>query len=96
MIQVNFTDKNGESCWADFSSAQAAVEYCGIENILSWEHYDEDGNYIWSEEAIEWEEGFHPDNLYEDEYDGQPDEYTEWQDYMGGDDWDHGQYDETF
>ena len=26
-------------------------------------------------------------------YDGQPDEYTEWQDYMGGDDWDHGQYD---
>lgn len=72
MISVNFTDKNGESCWADFSSAQAAVEYCGIENILSWEHYDE----------------------YEEEYDGQPDEYTEWQDYMGGDDWDHGQYDE--
>jgi hypothetical protein len=29
----------------------------------------------------------------EDDYDGQPDEYTEWQDYMGGDDWDHGQYD---
>ncbi len=27
------------------------------------------------------------------DYDGQPDEYTEWQDYMGGDDWDHGQYD---
>lgn len=31
----------------------------------------------------------------EDDFDddGQPDEYTEWQDYMGGDDWDHGQYD---
>jgi hypothetical protein len=28
-----------------------------------------------------------------DDDDGQPDEYTEWQDYMGGDDWDHGQYD---
>ena len=26
--------------------------------------------------------------------DGQPDEYTEWQDHMGGDDWDHGQYDD--
>ena len=26
-----------------------------------------------------------------DEYDGQPSEYDEWQDYMGGDDWDHGQ-----
>lgn len=31
---------------------------------------------------------------YEDEYNGQPSEYDEWQDYMGGDDWDHGQYDE--
>lgn len=30
----------------------------------------------------------------EDDYDGQPDEYTEWQDYMGGDDWDHGQYEQ--
>jgi hypothetical protein len=33
----------------------------------------------------------------EDDYDdGQPDEYTECQDFMGGDDWDHGQYDEVF
>jgi len=30
-----------------------------------------------------------------DEWDGQPDEYTEWQDLHGGDDWDHGQYDEV-
>jgi hypothetical protein len=30
---------------------------------------------------------------YEIENDGQPDEYTEWQDFMGGDDWDQGQYD---
>jgi hypothetical protein len=29
-----------------------------------------------------------------DEDDGQPSEYEEWQDYMGGDDWDHGQYDD--
>lgn len=29
---------------------------------------------------------------YADDNDGQPDEYTEWQDYMGGDDWDHGEY----
>ena len=26
--------------------------------------------------------------------DGQPSEYDEWQDYFGGDDWDHGQYDD--
>ena len=30
----------------------------------------------------------------DDEFDGQPSEYDEWQDYMGGDDWDHGQFDE--
>lgn len=29
-----------------------------------------------------------------EEDDGQPSEYTEWQDYMGGDDWDQGQYEE--
>jgi hypothetical protein len=28
--------------------------------------------------------------------DGQPDEYTEYQDLYGGDDWDHGQYDEVY
>ncbi len=28
------------------------------------------------------------------EDDGQPSEYEEWQDLYGGDDWDHGQYDE--
>jgi len=29
------------------------------------------------------------------EDDGQPSEYDEWQDFHGGDDWDHGQYDES-
>ncbi len=28
-----------------------------------------------------------------EDYDGQPSEYDEWQDFYGGDDWDHGQYD---
>lgn len=28
------------------------------------------------------------------EDDGQPSEYEEWQDLYGGDDWDHGQYDQ--
>ena len=41
------------------------------------------------------------DEVIEDEYDimeddGQPSEYDEWQDYMGGDDWAHGQYDDIF
>lgn len=32
------------------------------------------------------------DDDYED--DGQPTEYEEWQDFYGGDDWDHGQFDD--
>ena len=30
----------------------------------------------------------------DDEDDGQPSEHEEWQDYMGGDDWDFGEYDQ--
>ena len=55
-----------------------AEEYIGEEN-LDIELDDAD-----LEDGEDTEDG---------EYDGQPDEYTEWQDYMGGDDWDHGQYD---
>ena len=33
------------------------------------------------------------DDFEDDDFDGQPSDYDEWQDYMGGDDWDHGQYD---
>jgi hypothetical protein len=35
-------------------------------------------------------------DLDEYEDDGQPDEYTEWQDFNGGDDWDFGQCDDPF
>ena len=34
------------------------------------------------------------DDKYRDEDDGQPTDYEEMQDFMGGDDGDHGQYDE--
>ena len=45
------------------------------------------------------EDDEHGDSRFEsDEYedDGQPTEYEEWQDFMGGDDWDHGQYDHDY
>jgi len=47
----------------------------------------------WAEynEYLESLEGEEDGDEYES--DGQPDEYTEWQDVYGGDDWDHGQYD---
>ena len=51
--------------------------------------------YEWTEEAIEWEEGMHPDNLYDDigdnelyddPYNGEPfedsyNDYDEWEAY---------------
>ena len=42
------------------------------------------------------EEGWELANVIDesDWDDGQPSEYDEWQDYYGGDDWDHGQYDD--
>ena len=52
------------------------------------ELYIDDSRDAWEE--LESDDGHR--ELYED--DGQPDEYTEWQDVNGGDDWDHGQYDE--
>ena len=61
MISVNFTDKTGEFCLAEFSSAHEAIEYCGIENILSWDHYEEDYEYDGQpDEAQEWYD-FDPD-----------------------------------
>jgi len=42
------------------------------------------------------EDEYDEEDEHDDEEDyGQPSpsEYDEWQDYMGGDDWDHGQYD---
>ena len=48
--------------------------------------------------VLEEEEGEICDvcDIYDGDYenDGQPTEYDEWQDFYGGDDWDHGQYDE--
>lgn len=48
-----------------------------------------DGETVYDNQEEAWAER---DLLAED--DGQPTEYEEWQDYMGGDDWDHGQYDD--
>jgi len=61
--------------------------YQMVESMIASEveHYEE------NPEESESDGGYSIED-YED--DGQPDEYTEWQDFMGGDDWDHGQYDE--
>ena len=60
----------------------------------NWAEYEEYLDGVAMEELPEAEEmeELDDDDLYED--DGQPTEYEEYQDYMGGDDWDQGQYDE--
>jgi len=62
---------------------------------------DEEMAFAAAEEARQIEEAEMADlDEFDDDYygydDGQPDEYTEWQDLYGGDDWDHGQYDEAW
>ena len=67
---------------ADMIAAMEAAD-CGEEIEIEVDETEEN----WEE--LESDDGHL--ELYED--DGQPDEYTEWQDYYGGDDWDNGQYD---
>lgn len=57
-------------------------------------HYYLDGEDFTAEVLTDEEMEDAIEDFEDDYYDGQPDEYTEWQDFMGGDDWDHGQYDE--
>ena len=48
-----------------------------------------------AEEHVHVAERLHDrDEEWDEEDDGQPTEYEEWQDFMGGDDWDFGQYDQ--
>jgi len=64
---------------------------------------------FWQDQYNLWQDGIRDGRIHDttcklmvfaealesiEEDDGQPTEYEEWQDYMGGDDWDHGQYDE--
>ena len=67
------------------------------ENIDSREGFSYDEQLAYEEEYNEYFDATEPPygwDCIEGDDDGQPDEYTEWQDLYGGDDWDHGQYDE--
>jgi len=72
---------------------------------IEWEHNQQHSlkgndmnsftNEFSPEESVEYQEYVDATDWHDedDEDDGQPTEYDEWQDYMGGDDWDQGQYD---
>lgn len=73
--------------WAEYH-AWLATQAEGEVEAIAYE-WDEYNAYLDARgEDSDWVDD------YADDYDGQPDEYTEWQDYMDGDDWDFGQYDE--
>ena len=65
---------------ADFDAANAELAQVANEEA---DTHDEEGNYIWNEEAIQFEDEM--DNLYDEdedyEDDGQPDEAQEWYDF---------------
>lgn len=77
------------------AGGQAAVEQAVLTGLLEADRWE----YCLSCESVE---PMHDDACLVcgsggvDDDDCQPDEYTEWQDYMGGDDWDHGQYDQEY
>ena len=48
------------------------------------------------ESAVDLHHDYRDEVEIMEENDGQPSEYDEWQDYMGGDDWDQGQYDHDY
>ena len=76
----------GNCChWCDRPIVGVAAEFVGghpMHPACVDEHF-----------GIDREEDADDGDDAEFEDDGQPTEYEEWQDYMGGDDWDHGQFD---
>lgn len=74
-------------------AADEAEERAEAEAVLMLEEIEEFEAEEYEPTDGDWHECV--DHLHDmQEFDGQPSEYDEWQDYMGGDDWDHGQYDE--
>ena len=80
---------------SEFDSVEDAKAYA--EKSCYGQPYDDGVAYLVTDD-LDWDWDLEDDTLEEswrdcNEYDGQPDEYTEWQDVYGGDDWDQGQYD---
>ncbi len=55
---------------SDSTNFNARDEYEAREELRLSQTHDEDGNYIWDDEALAWEDGFDCDELYDydDEY----------------------------
>jgi len=79
-------------------------ELVTLDNAVGWDNADNPHQFLLEllgdqapiETVLELRNALEQELMEADaaENDGQPTEYEEWQDYMGGDDWDHGQYDD--
>jgi len=71
------SDKQDESVEIEIEDSRDLFDELEREIDLHWDAADEESYYEDEDEPYD---------------DGQPSEYDEWQDFYGGDDWDHGQY----
>ena len=83
MTKFNLTKIELDDMLSTMESVDGVEKNFDLQPPADWDDLDE----ATTNDSIEIE--------IEDEYedDGQPSEYDEWQDFNGGDDWDHGQYD---
>ena len=88
----NVTDIEAQIIEADKRAREESAPYPPAYPFPVFGAKDEPETFQIRNDELPVVEDVDDDDYYED--DGQPDEYTEWQDYMGGDDWDHGQYDD--
>ena len=92
-IHTELVDKGplGQEWAATFDGYDGAPDAPEETSIIGWGKTEKDAtnDLLW--QADEFNSSEYQDDLD----DGQPSEYEEYQDYMGGDDWDHGQYDEN-
>lgn len=70
------------------------ADYAGYDNYL--DYLNDNIEETLAIDELEDEEPSEVGFDHIDEFDGQPTEYEEWQDLYGGDDWDHGQFDDNF
>jgi len=76
----------------EFTETEQALEF--IKEHMEQEQYEP--NVFWvSDHGNEWPINLDGEEIHFED-DGQPTMYEEYQDLYGGDDWDHGQYDEAF
>ncbi len=94
---TNLDSREGFELWHEEAQERQFTEV-GFDSLSEFDNPAIREEYnAWIDSHNEPDEDLFPNDddfeYPEEENDGQPDEYTEWQDFNGGDDWDQGQFD---